>query len=80
MPTSAAIDIATPETGELMWTPAELIEKFFRGKFTEKTLANWRAAGFGPPYVKAGTAVFYRPSSADAWARSQEWNTIKGAA
>lgn len=32
-----------------------------------QTLAYWRCAGKGPPYVKAGAGVRYRLSDLEAW-------------
>ncbi len=32
-----------------------------------KTLANMRCRGDGPPYIKVGRLVRYRPSLTDAW-------------
>lgn len=31
------------------------------------TLANWRCAGKGPPFLKIGRHVRYRPGDVDAW-------------
>jgi len=31
------------------------------------TLANWRCAGKGPPFLKVGRHVRYRPPDVDAW-------------
>lgn len=35
--------------------------------FTESTLANWRASGSGPRYVKIGSAVRYRIEDFEEW-------------
>lgn len=32
-----------------------------------ETLANWRAAGFGPAYTKVGRRVFYEPATVLAY-------------
>lgn len=54
-----------------LMTPAALAA-YLGETVTEKTLANWRAAGYGPPYVKAGTSVLYRPASVERWLDSVE--------
>jgi excisionase family DNA binding protein len=35
------------------------------------TLANWRSAGKGPPFVKVGRHVRYRPEDVDQWVERQ---------
>lgn len=42
------------------------------------TLANWRAEGRGPHYIKLGKDVLYRVSDLEAWLDAQP--TIGGAA
>ena len=42
------------------------------------TLANWRAEGRGPRYVKLGKDVLYRVSDIESWLDAQP--TIGGAA
>lgn len=37
----------------------------------EKTLANWRCAGSGPPYLKVGGLVRYRRGDVDTWIAEQ---------
>jgi hypothetical protein len=32
-----------------------------------RTLERHRCTGFGPPFVKAGRRVLYRPADLDAW-------------
>ena len=44
-------------TNELL-TAAELAKRW-RGKITEGTLANWRAQGKGPRFVKMGGVILY---------------------
>jgi len=34
------------------------------------TSAKWRWSGFGPPYVKFGSRVFYRQSDIEDWIAS----------
>ena len=64
-----------------LWKPSDL-RRFFQNEFTEKTFTNWRCAGIGPPYVKVGTRVFYRPESVREWAKERERTTspVVGAA
>lgn len=47
-------------------TPDEVAERY-RGLVSVGTLANWRAAGSGPPYRKIGKAVLYDETELDAW-------------
>ena len=47
-------------------SPAALIRRW-GGAFTEKTLANWRAQGRGPSYVKAARRVLYPLASVEQW-------------
>jgi excisionase family DNA binding protein len=35
------------------------------------TLANWRSAGKGPPFVKVGRHVRYRREDVDRWVEAQ---------
>lgn len=42
------------------------------------TLANWRAEGRGPRYIKSGRQILYRVKDPDAWLNAQP--TIGGAA
>lgn len=43
----------------------------YLGVVTEKTLANWRSLGMGPPFVRVGEGklarVAYRRGDLDAW-------------
>ncbi len=34
---------------------------------SERTLANWRWAGIGPPFLKIGSAVRYDPEAVERW-------------
>lgn len=38
---------------------------------TVQTLATWRTRGAGPPYIKLGRMVRYRPEDIAAWVESQ---------
>jgi hypothetical protein len=40
-----------------------------------KTLANWRTALQGPPFLKIGTRVLYERTKLEAWAQAQEVST-----
>ena len=40
-------------------------------KLPEKTLAEWRSRGIGPPYLKIGRHVRYRPVDIETWLVSQ---------
>lgn len=42
------------------------------------TLANWRAEGRGPRYIKSGKQILYRVSDIEAWLDAQP--TVGGAA
>ena len=42
------------------------------------TLANWRAEGRGPRYIKSGKQILYRVSDLEAWLDAQP--TVGGAA
>jgi hypothetical protein len=37
----------------------------------EKTLANWRSAGIGPPYYRVGGSIRYDVADLDAWLAEQ---------
>lgn len=50
--------LTTDELAELLGLPA-------------KTLADWRSRGIGPPYMKLGRHVRYRPSAAEEWTAEQ---------
>jgi predicted DNA-binding transcriptional regulator AlpA len=36
-------------------------------RLSERTLERSRVTGLGPPFVKAGRRVLYRPADIDAW-------------
>jgi predicted DNA-binding transcriptional regulator AlpA len=40
--------------------------------FAPKTLANWRTAGGGPPYIAVGRSIRYMESSTLKWLRDRE--------
>jgi hypothetical protein len=40
-------------------------------RLSERTLERFRVTGFGPPFIKAGRRVLYRPSDLDEWIASR---------
>jgi helix-turn-helix protein len=38
---------------------------------TKKTLANWRSAGKGPKFIKAGHKILYRVADVHQWLESR---------
>lgn len=52
-------------TTELL-SPAELATRY-KGRVTERTLANWRSTGQGPRFVKVGGRVMYPVDAVIAW-------------
>jgi hypothetical protein len=46
-------------------TQERLAEKL--GDTSERTLERWRVEGTGPPFVKAGRKVLYRPEDVEQW-------------
>lgn len=42
-----------------------------------KTLANWRTALQGPPFLKIGTRVLYERTKLEAWAQAREVTTYR---
>jgi hypothetical protein len=63
-------------TKEPVHLTAEEVSARWCGRIKAVTLKNWRAAGVGPPYVKAGGAVLYPTKSLAAWEKE---NTIHAA-
>lgn len=61
-------------TEKLFLTPAEVVERY-EGKVTVRTLANWRSAGLGPPFVKVGGRILYRKCLVEKW---EEKRTVNG--
>lgn len=47
-------------------TPNELVARY-KGKFSKRTLANWRSNGNGPPFLKLGGRVLYEISKLEEW-------------
>lgn len=48
-------------------TPREVAEYLQK---SEKTLANWRSLGIGPPYIKPAGTIRYRWSDVEKWLTS----------
>ena len=40
-----------------------------------KTLQAWRCRGGGPPFIRVGRLVRYRPQSVEAWIESRSVNS-----
>jgi DNA-binding transcriptional MerR regulator len=51
-----------------LWTPAQVAERY---QLSERTLANWRSLGLGPPYIKAGRSVLYRETELARWEQTR---------
>lgn len=64
-------------TPKIKWsdylTPTE-VAKRYKNLITASTLANWRAKGEGPNYVKVGGRVLYSLSAIEDWEKKR---TIK---
>ncbi|HLK76948.1 MAG TPA: helix-turn-helix domain-containing protein [Streptosporangiaceae bacterium] len=54
------------EIGEPLMTPEQLAG-YLGGDITPGTLAHWRHRGGGPPYLKTGHRVRYRPEDVREW-------------
>lgn len=52
--------------GKMFLTPQQLSERW-EERISARTLANWRSAGIGPPFVKIGGAIVYRRCDVEAW-------------
>ena len=59
-----------PPDGGVLWLDTD-VAQFLRNVST-KTLANWRAARVGPPFLKISTGIRYRPAAVQHWAKEQE--------
>ena len=45
-----------------------------RWRLSDQTLANWRSAGKGPPFIRVGTRVLYPIEGINAFEKlSQQW-------
>jgi hypothetical protein len=45
-----------------------------------RTVQRERMLRIGPPFIKLGKSIFYRPASIEAWLISQEQSPAKGKA
>lgn len=58
-----------------LWTDID-VSDYFAGRIAVRTLANWRSAGTGPPFVRIGKGrgctILYRPAAVEEWAQQQE--------
>lgn len=61
-----------PVDGDALWLDED-VANFLRN-VSLKTLANWRSARTGPPFLKVGTGVRYRPAAVQQWAKDRERN------
>ena len=60
---------APPTPTPQQWlSPAETAEHI---GVSPKTLESWRSRGAGPPFVRVGSRVRYRPTDLDMWGSSQ---------
>lgn len=57
-------------------SPAGLSEHL--GGVAEKTLANWRCAGEGPAYFKAGGLVRYKLEDVEVWLEQGRVEAVQG--
>lgn len=66
-------------TDKQFLTPKQLAERW-GGIVSVQTLANWRASGKGPRFVKIGARVTYDVADVVAWEAQQTVQTGGGAA
>lgn len=59
-----------------------LIEAAYAAKrgVSVRTIQRERALRSGPPFIKLGKSIFYRPEAVDAWLLSQEQTPANGKA
>jgi predicted DNA-binding transcriptional regulator AlpA len=50
--------------------PAKTVARYLG--FSDRTLENWRATGFGPPYIRLRRHVRYDAAAVRAWKRAQD--------
>jgi hypothetical protein len=80
--TKGAAAATAPRVAQPLWKAADVVA-YLAGTVTIGTLANWRASGKGPPYIKMGgrgTEILYRPAAVEAWAAKFEQNAREAAA
>lgn len=51
---------------DIYLTPHEVADRY-QGRIKVRTLANWRSAGVGPPFVKVGGRILYKLDLIEAW-------------
>lgn len=44
-------------------------------KRSEKTLANWRSQGNGPPFIKCGSRILYDQDVLDQWLAGRSYTS-----
>lgn len=47
---------------------------------SDGTLENWRTAGIGPKFIKAGRRVLYDPADIEAWKEANRFQSTSEAA
>lgn len=62
---TASVNTETDIKSELL-SPSELAARY-KGRVTERTLANWRSTGQGPRFIKVGGRVMYCVKSVKDW-------------
>lgn len=55
-------------------TPSDLVERY-KGKITERTLANWRSQGISPPFTKIGGRILYEAKELEEWEKRRTVNS-----
>lgn len=55
-------------------SPEELVARY-KGRITEKTLANWRTKGGGPRFTKIGGKIMYKLSAVECWERGRTFES-----
>lgn len=67
------IEPSAPVLDSLL-TPPMLAERI---RQTERTLSEWRTRGDGPPFIRVGKSVRYRPEIVAEWLLSREVGSTK---
>ena len=70
-----AMEPTSPALGEALLPPREAASIL---RVEVETLADWRFHRIGPPYVKTGRLVRYRPSDLEQWIRDRTVTPQKG--
>lgn len=61
---------------EQFLTPKEVSVRY-KGKITERTLANWRSSGEGPRFTKIGGRVLYSLEAVIEWEKRRTKGSVK---